>query len=35
MAIDPASSPDRDHWESVWQSKRADEVSWFQQSPEP
>jgi hypothetical protein len=35
MAIDSVSPYARDHWEEVWQTKSADQVSWFQQSPEP
>lgn len=34
MATDPTFSV-RDHWETVWQTKATDEVSWFQHSPEP
>ncbi len=35
MAIDPASPTAREHWETVWRTKPATEVSWFQQSAEP
>jgi hypothetical protein len=26
---------DPKHWESVWASKRFDEVSWYQAGPQP
>ncbi len=26
---------DLHHWESVWASKRFDEVSWYQADPQP
>lgn len=35
MTIDPILEPERCHWETVWQEKQADEVSWFQESPQP
>jgi hypothetical protein len=35
MTTDSSLDPERPHWESVWQEKQHDEVSWFQASPEP
>jgi hypothetical protein len=35
MAIDPTSPAAREHWETVWRTKRTDAVSWFQESAEP
>jgi len=26
---------DQQHWDSVWSTKRSDEVSWYQRSTEP
>jgi hypothetical protein len=35
VTTDPTLDPERRHWEAVWQDKPADQVSWFQESPEP
>jgi hypothetical protein len=35
MIDESRSAAERAHWEHVWATKHADEVSWFQNVPQP